>query len=123
AATLLRVENDGRSLVYILVRIENELVTVEGDRRDAHTDRAVAGRRRVNRHAGGVRRREQRFLPDAKRFLALADVLAGELVKFRARHRPLEFLAGDDLPEEGVGRQQNVVVEEDVIDANHAFLT
>ena len=39
-----------------------------------------------------------------------------------ARHRALEFLALNDLAEERVGRQQHVVVEEDVVDADDAFL-
>ena len=44
-------------------------------------------------------------------------------MKFSARHRPLEFLSCDDLPEKRVGRQQDVVVEEDVVDAHDPFFT
>ena len=39
-------------------------------------------------------------------------------MEFRAAHRALEFLPLDDLPEEGVGAEQHVVVEEDVVDAH-----
>ena len=67
--------------------------------------------------------REQRFLTDAKRFLALTHVLAGKIVKLRARHRSLEFLAGDDFAEKRIGRQQHVVIEENVVDAHDTFLT
>ena len=117
----LGVENDRSRLVHVLIRIEHQLVTVESERRDVHSYRAVARRRRIDRHARRIRCREQRFLPDAEHLLALAYVFAGEIVKLRTRHRPLEFLAGNNFSEERVGRQQHIVIEENVINADDAF--
>ena len=54
-ATTLRIENDRSRLVHIPVGIEQELISVERQRRDVHSDRAVARRRRIDRDSGGVR--------------------------------------------------------------------
>jgi hypothetical protein len=43
-------------------------------------------------------------------------------VKLRGRHLALELRGVDDLAEEAVGRKQHLVVEEDVVDADHALL-
>ena len=43
------------------------------------------------------------------------------MVKLRTRHGPLELGRANDLPEERVGGQQHVVVEENVVDAHHAL--
>src|SRR5205807_2655611 len=80
------------------------------------------GRRRVDRHRGVVRRGEERLAPQPERPLALPHVLAAEVVKLGARHGTLKFTFLNDLSEKGVGRQQDVVVEEDVVDTDAARL-
>jgi hypothetical protein len=44
-------------------------------------------------------------------------------VELRRRHRALELQRADDLPEEGIGAEQHVVIEERIVDAHSAFFT
>src|SRR6266576_1437765 len=53
---------------------------------------------------------------------ALADVAAQQVVVLRRAHGPLELRARRHFPDVGVGRQQHLVVEEDVVDADDTLL-
>ena len=61
---------------------------------------------------------DERGIFEAEFAFALVDVFAEEVVKFVGAHGALEFAALDDLADEGVGVEQNVVVEEDVVNAD-----
>jgi hypothetical protein len=69
-----------------------------------------------------IGRAEQRFFPNAQNTLALADVLATQMMELGAAHMMLELWAGDDAPKEGISGQQHLVIEKDVVDAHHALL-
>ena len=43
-------------------------------------------------------------------------------MELRARHRPLKVGALDDRSKKRIRRQQDVIIEEDVVNANDAFL-
>ncbi len=119
----LRLEHDRRRFVDVEIRVDGALVPLERERGDVHADRRIAGRRRVDRHARVVRRRQQRLLSDAERALALAHVLAAEIVELGARHGALKLRTLNDRPKKGVRREQHVVVEKDVVDPDDAFVT
>ena len=44
-------------------------------------------------------------------------------MKLRRRHFALEFFGTDDFAEEGIGREQYIVIEEDVVNPHDAFIT
>ena len=109
-------------LVDVERRVEGELVPLQGLRRDVHPDGRVAGARRVERHAVLVGGGEERLVLEPKLALALAHVLAAEVVKLGRGHRALELFALDEAAEEGVRVKQHRVVEEDVVDAHDLFV-
>ncbi len=65
-----------------------------------------------------VRDGDERGIFEAEFALALADVFAEEIMEFVGAHGPLELATADDLADEGVGVEQDGVVEEDVVDAD-----
>ncbi len=65
---------------------------------------------------------EDRLPLEAECPLALQHVRADTVVVLRRGHRALELGELAHLAEEGVGVQQDVVVEDDVVDAHHAVL-
>src|SRR5262247_2186726 len=65
---------------------------------------------------------EQRLFADPKDTLTFADVFAAQMVELGAAHTMLELRTSDDLPEEGIGGQQYMVIEKDVVDAYYALL-
>ena len=122
AAAALRVEDERRRLVHVGAGVEAQLAAVERQRRDIHPDRAVAGGGGVDRHAAAVGGRQQRARLAADDPLALGQILADQVVELGGAHRAVELRRGDQLAVEGVGREQHVVVEEDVVDADDALL-
>jgi hypothetical protein len=70
------------------------------------------------RHPTPVRRPEQALTHPPRLLLALAQVLADEVVELGRAHRVLERLAAAQGAEELVGAEQVLVVEHDVVDAD-----
>ena len=123
AAAALCVEHDARRLVHVAVRVDRARITFELQRGDVHPDARIAGRRGVDRNTAPMRRAQQRLAADAQHALAFGDVLAAQPVELGARHRALELVRPDDLPKKGVRGKQDVVVEENVVDAHDALLS
>ena len=118
----LGAPDDRRRLVHVGVHVEHELVALERLGRHVHADRGVARRGRVHRHAVLPRRRQEGAAFQSQLVLARAQIAAAQVVELGRAHGTLELGRRDDLAEEGVRVQQDAVVEEDVVDADHALL-
>src|SRR6266513_4850178 len=64
---------------------------------------------------------EQRFVFEAEDAAAFQHVFAGKVMKLRSAYRPLKFRPADHFAEELVGFEENVVLKEDVVNADNAF--
>src|SRR5205085_9246020 len=79
--TALGGEHYACGLVYVERRIEGEFVPLQRLRRNVHADGRIAGTRSVERHAELVSGGDERFVLKPKLALALAHVLAAQVVK------------------------------------------
>ena len=121
-AGTLGLEHDAGGLVHVRAHVEAKLAPGQRLLGHVHADRAVAGRAGVDRHLELVRRGQNRAPGEAERLLTLAHVAAQQIVILGRAHRALELLPRAHLADELVGREQDTVVEEDVVDPDDALV-
>ena len=98
---------------------EKDILYTEGDViGDVHADRAVAGRRGVERHAGLRRARDHRVLVAAG--MLLQQIEAEPVVELRRRDRLVQAGADDEVADVGVGFEQHRRRKQHVVDADDA---
>ena len=117
-AVAFGVVDDAGGLVDVAVHIELQFVAREAHGGDVHADGTVAGAAGEAGDGVLVGDGDERGVFEAEFAFALVDVFAEEVVKFVGAHGPLEFAAADDLADEGVGVEEDGVIEEDVVDAD-----
>src|SRR5439155_1182668 len=116
-ARALGPEHDGGGLVHVARDVDLELATLDGERGHVHADRAVARRGGVDGHAELVGRGDERPAGEPERALPLRHHAADQVVELCGAHLVLELGREENLPVEGVGVEQHLVVEDDVVDA------
>ncbi len=118
----LCLEHDAGRFVHISADIEPELASGQGLFRHVHADGAVSRRAGVDGHLELVRRSQDRAAGEPERPFTLADIAPEQVMVLRGAHRPLELRSRRYLPDERVGGEQHAVIEEDVVDADHALV-
>src|SRR5262245_46859280 len=64
---------------------------------------------------------KQRLVLKSQHALSFCNIFAAEVMELRRGHFSLELIGADDRAEEGISRQQHLIVEEYVVNAHDAF--
>ena len=89
---------------------------------EVHSDRGVARRRHVRRHPTTVSRGQHTRITQPELVLSRGKILPHHVVQLGGGHVVCVLWRGQDLADELVGLQQDVVVEQNVVDPDHAVL-